>query len=78
MKYIDAGKLPADPTETRNKHCKVYVEPSIKKAIEDFQLENGYESFSEAARQLWLFSFDRMAKTKANRDSISTSVTAKD
>lgn len=64
MKYIAPGRLPADPTETRSEHCKVYVEPSIKKAIEEFQIINGYGSFSESARELWLFAFNRMSSPK--------------
>ena len=58
MKFIDAGKLPADPTETRSAHCKVYLEPSVKAAIEHFQIMNNLDSFSEAARQIILNGFD--------------------
>jgi len=46
--------LPEKPTEIRSEHCKVYVEPSVKKAIQDYQLSKGLDSFSDAGRQLWL------------------------
>lgn len=41
-----------DPTETKSVHCKIYVEPSLDKAIKKFQLENDIFSFSEAGRDL--------------------------
>ena len=47
-------KLPSDPTEIRSEECKVDVEPSVKKAIQDYQTSKGLDSFSDAGRQLWL------------------------
>jgi hypothetical protein len=47
-------KLPSDPTENRTEHCKVYVEPSVKKAIQDYQISKNLDSFSDAGRELWL------------------------
>jgi hypothetical protein len=62
VKFIHAGNLPADPTETRSAHCKVYLEPSIKAAIEHFQIINRLDSFSEAARQVILHGFNYQAE----------------
>jgi hypothetical protein len=39
--------------EHRNAHCKIYVEPSVKKAIENYAIREGL-TFSEAGRALWL------------------------
>lgn len=39
--------------ELRSEHCKIYVEPTIKKAIEKFASREGL-TFSEAGRVLWL------------------------
>ena len=41
------------PTEHRDAHCKVYVEPSMKAEIQKFANEKGM-TFSEAGRKLWL------------------------
>lgn len=46
------GKLIIAPDEKRDCHCKVYVEPSVFKAIKDYQDAKGIYSFSEAARDL--------------------------
>jgi hypothetical protein len=43
-----------DPTEHKDRHCKVYIEESLYKAIKDYQYKNGIYSFSEAGRRLWL------------------------
>ncbi len=40
-----------DPTEKRDRHCKIYVEFSVKKAIDRYAMMRGY-SFSEAGRKL--------------------------
>lgn len=40
-----------DPTEKRDQHCKIYVESSVKKQINDYATKQGY-TFSEAGRQL--------------------------
>jgi hypothetical protein len=45
-------KLDIGPQEKRDKHCKVYVEPTVYNAIQNFQYQNGHVSFSEAARDL--------------------------
>lgn len=39
--------------ENRSAHCKVYVEPSLKKIIQKYAKMNGL-TFSEAGRELWL------------------------
>lgn len=43
-----------DPTEKRDQHCKLYLEPSVKKEIEKYQFAHGLLSFSEAGRRLIL------------------------
>lgn len=43
-----------DPTSKKDQHCKIYVEPEVKEAIEKFQKECNYASFSEAGRRLIL------------------------
>lgn len=40
------------PGEKRDQHIKVYVEPSVKKAMLGYQRKRGTDSFSEAARDL--------------------------
>lgn len=40
--------------ETRSEHCKIYIEPSLKGAIKEYQEKHHIESFSEAGRRLWL------------------------
>lgn len=40
-----------DPTEKRDQHCKIYVEKSVKRAIDKYAITRGY-SFSEAGRRL--------------------------
>ena len=47
-------KFRVDPTEKRTEHCKIYAEPCVKKAIQDYQNSRGLESFSDAGRELWL------------------------
>lgn len=39
--------------ENRSSHCKIYVEPSLKKIIQQYAKNNGL-TFSEAGRELWL------------------------
>lgn len=43
-----------DPTENKDKHCKIYVEDSVYKAVQKFQTEHELFSFSEAGRHLLL------------------------
>jgi hypothetical protein len=38
------------PTEKRDVHIKVYVEPSIMEALKKYQIRNGLYSISEAVR----------------------------
>jgi hypothetical protein len=40
-------------TELRTEHCKTYVEPTLKKAIQDYATREDI-SFSEAGRRLWI------------------------
>jgi len=40
-----------DPTEKRDQHCKIYVERSVKKEIDNYATLHGY-TFSEAGRKL--------------------------
>lgn len=49
------------PTEHRDAHCKVYVEPSMKAEIQKFANEKGM-TFSEAGRKLWLHALDSFKK----------------
>lgn len=48
-----------DPTEKRDQHCKVYVESSVKKAIDKFATRN-HMSFSEAGRHLMIYALDQL------------------
>jgi len=47
--------LDIKPTENRDRHLKVYLEPSVYTAIVDFQVDNGLYSVSEAARKLLIY-----------------------
>jgi hypothetical protein len=47
--------------EQRNAHCKVYIEPTVKKAIQEFADREGM-TFSEAGRELWLDAMKRLVK----------------
>ena len=58
--YFEIG----EPTESRDRHCKTYVEKSVKDAVEDFQVKHGYASFSEAGRALWLIGLFHSADYK--------------
>lgn len=62
-------KLPSDPTEIRSEHCKVYVEPSVKKAIQDYQIDHGLDSFSDAGRQLWLTALSESSHEESRENS---------
>lgn len=48
------SKVDIDPTEHKDRHCKVYIEESLYKAIKKYQNDNYIYSFSEAGRRLWL------------------------
>lgn len=52
------------PTENRSEHCKVYAEPSLKKAVERFQDQRGLESFSDAGRELWIIALTALINEK--------------
>lgn len=47
------------PTEKRDQHCKIYVERTVKKEIDDYADRNGY-SFSEAGRKLLIDALERI------------------
>lgn len=42
-----------DPTEKRDQHCKIYLEPTVKKEIDKLAMKK-HMSFSEAGRMLIL------------------------
>ena len=47
------------PTEKRDQHCKIYVERTVKKEIQDYANRMGY-SFSEAGRKLLIYALERL------------------
>lgn len=51
-KDSDMPELDIKPTENRDRHLKVYIEPSLYAAIVDFQVDNKLFSVSDAARKL--------------------------
>ena len=55
------------PVEVRSEHCKIYVEPTIKKEIERFQKERHIDSFSEAGRRLWIMALDQVDHDRAEK-----------
>ena len=46
-----------NPIEKRDQHCKIYVEESLKKRVDDFAMKN-HMSFSEAGRKLWVIALN--------------------
>lgn len=40
-----------EPTENRDQHCKIYLEKSLKKQVDEYAIEHKC-SFSEAGRKL--------------------------
>jgi hypothetical protein len=55
------GKPVIGASEVKDSHNKVYTEASMTAAIKDFQHREGYASFSEAGRALWLIAFSHPA-----------------
>lgn len=47
-----------DPTSKKDQHCKIYVEPEVKEAIEEYQVAMNYDSFSEAGRMLLIIALN--------------------
>lgn len=47
-----------DPTSKKDQHCKIYVEPELKKAIDKFQVQQKFSSFSEAGRALLIYALN--------------------
>lgn len=53
----NAPKPVLGATEPRDEHNKFYAEQSVKDAIKEFQIREGFASYSEACRALILVAF---------------------
>lgn len=51
-------RLVIGPQEKRDQHVKVYVEPSVYRAIKNHQNARGFYSFSETVRDLLIHALD--------------------
>ena len=58
--------MECEAKELRSEHCKIYAEPSLKKAVQDYADENRV-TFSEAGRRLWVYALNLKNQKKETK-----------